>query len=84
MVVLTDDQQNPMSIPTKQNMKRAMQWLVSGVKPNDSLFFHYSGRDIHHVSGVALANCWRLKATEDRPQILTGMRRMALSMYMDS
>lgn len=43
MVILTDDQQNPMSLPTKQNMLRAMAWLVNGVQPNDSLFFHYSG-----------------------------------------
>lgn len=43
MVILTDDQRNPMSIPTKANMLRAMQWLVSDARPNDSLFFHYSG-----------------------------------------
>jgi hypothetical protein len=44
MVILTDDQQEPMSIPTKNNILKAMSWLVSGVQPNDSLFFHYSGR----------------------------------------
>lgn len=43
MVILTDDQQNPMSIPTKQNILRAMHWLVKEARPNDSLFFHYSG-----------------------------------------
>ncbi|KAI1438050.1 caspase domain-containing protein [Xylaria sp. CBS 124048] len=43
MVILTDDQQNPMSQPTKQNLLRAMHWLVKGAEPNDSLFFHYSG-----------------------------------------
>lgn len=43
MVILTDDQQNPMSQPTKQNILRAMHWLVKGAQPNDSLFFHYSG-----------------------------------------
>ncbi|KAI9275974.1 caspase domain-containing protein [Sporodiniella umbellata] len=43
MVILTDDQQNPQSIPTKQNMIRAMQWLVNGARPNDSFFFHFSG-----------------------------------------
>lgn len=36
MVILTDDQQNPQSIPTKQNMIRAMQWLVHDARPNDS------------------------------------------------
>lgn len=43
MVILTDDQQNPMSQPTKQNILRAMHWLVKDAKPNASLFFHYSG-----------------------------------------
>jgi hypothetical protein len=43
MVILTDDQQNPISKPTKQNILRAMHWLVKDARPNDSLFFHYSG-----------------------------------------
>jgi metacaspase-1 len=43
MVILTDDQQNPMSQPTKVNILRAMHWLVKDARPNDSLFFHYSG-----------------------------------------
>ena len=45
MVILTDDQQNPMSQPTKQNILRAMHWLVKDARPNDSLFFHYSGEE---------------------------------------
>ncbi len=43
MVILTDDQQNQMSQPTKANILRAMHWLVKDARPNDSLFFHYSG-----------------------------------------
>ncbi|ROW06811.1 hypothetical protein VMCG_04021 [Cytospora schulzeri] len=43
MVILTDDQANPVLQPTKQNILRAMNWLVSGAQPNDSLFLHYSG-----------------------------------------
>lgn len=43
MVILTDDQKNPMSIPTKANILRAMQWLVRDAQPNDSLFIHFSG-----------------------------------------
>jgi hypothetical protein len=43
MVLLTDDQQNPMSQPTKTNILRAMHWLVKDAQTNDSLFFHYSG-----------------------------------------
>jgi hypothetical protein len=43
MVTLTDDNPNPISQPTKNNILRAMQWLVQGAEPNDSLFLHYSG-----------------------------------------
>jgi len=32
-----------MSQPTKENIFRAMHWLVKDARPNDSLFFHYSG-----------------------------------------
>jgi hypothetical protein len=46
MVLLTDDQQNPMSQPTKANILRAMHWLVKDAQPNDSLFFHYSGETV--------------------------------------
>ncbi|KTW27763.1 hypothetical protein T552_02203 [Pneumocystis carinii B80] len=43
MVFLTDNQTNPRSIPTKRNIIDAMKWLVKDARPNDSLFFHYSG-----------------------------------------
>ncbi|KAI9480295.1 MAG: caspase domain-containing protein [Benjaminiella poitrasii] len=43
MVILTDDQSNPKSVPTKQNMITAMKWLVHDSRPNDSFFFHFSG-----------------------------------------
>ncbi|KXX76799.1 Metacaspase-1A [Madurella mycetomatis] len=43
MVILTDDQQNPIMRPTKENIIRAMQWLVANAQPNDALFLHFSG-----------------------------------------
>ncbi|KAL5596919.1 hypothetical protein BROUX41_006405 [Berkeleyomyces rouxiae] len=44
MVILTDDKTNdPMSMPTRANIIKAMKWLVAGAEPNDALFFHYSG-----------------------------------------
>ncbi|KAJ5299976.1 Peptidase C14 caspase catalytic [Penicillium atrosanguineum] len=43
MVILTDDQRNPLSIPTKANIMRAMHWLVKDAQPHDSLFIHFSG-----------------------------------------
>lgn len=53
MVTLTDDQQNPMSQPTKANILRAMHWLVKDARPNDSLFFHYSGTLQHQTAKPA-------------------------------
>ncbi|KAG9227383.1 hypothetical protein CCMSSC00406_0004078 [Pleurotus cornucopiae] len=43
IVVLTDEATNPRQLPTRENMIRAMEWLVRDAQPNDSLFFHYSG-----------------------------------------
>ncbi|PLB40679.1 caspase family protein [Aspergillus candidus] len=43
MVILTDDQQHQLSVPTKANILRAMHWLVEGARPNDSLLIHFSG-----------------------------------------
>ncbi|OBZ91369.1 Metacaspase-1B [Choanephora cucurbitarum] len=43
MVILTDDQEDPKFIPTKQNILSAMQWLVSDAREDDSFFFHFSG-----------------------------------------
>jgi len=43
MVVLTDNSSHPRQQPTRQNMIDAMHWLVRDARPNDSLFFHYSG-----------------------------------------
>jgi hypothetical protein len=39
-VILTDDAQDPRQIPTRENIMRAMQWLVSGAQKDDALFFH--------------------------------------------
>lgn len=54
MVILTDDQQNPMSQPTKANILRAMHWLIKDARPNDSLFFHYSGLCIPPVKPIRI------------------------------
>lgn len=43
MIILTDDQRSREKIPIRENILRAMQWLTNGARPNDSLFFHYSG-----------------------------------------
>ncbi|KFZ24774.1 hypothetical protein V502_00750 [Pseudogymnoascus sp. VKM F-4520 (FW-2644)] len=43
IVILTDDLHDPMSQPTKRNLLMAMHWLVKDARPNDVLFFCYSG-----------------------------------------
>ncbi len=43
IVMLTDDQREMVKVPTRANIIRACQWLVSEARPNDSLVFHFSG-----------------------------------------
>ncbi|KAG8830347.1 Ca(2+)-dependent cysteine protease [Serendipita sp. 399] len=43
IVMLLDDATHPRQMPTRQNILEAMQWLVKDARPNDSLWFHYSG-----------------------------------------
>ncbi|KAI3404294.2 casA [Candida oxycetoniae] len=43
IVKLTDNQRIQRAIPTRKNILDAIQWLVKDAKPNDSLFFHFSG-----------------------------------------
>ncbi|XVF22877.1 hypothetical protein REPUB_Repub12eG0208800 [Reevesia pubescens] len=39
----TEEETDPYRLPTKQNMRMALYWLVQGYQPGDSLLFHYSG-----------------------------------------
>jgi hypothetical protein len=71
MVILTDDQQYPMSQPTKQNILRGMHWLVKDARPNDSLFFHYSGNLQSRFAFASLT----LAAMAVKPRISKEMRR---------
>ncbi|CAE6398707.1 unnamed protein product [Rhizoctonia solani] len=43
IVKLTDDATDPYLLPTKANIISAMNWLVKDARPDDSLFFHFSG-----------------------------------------
>jgi hypothetical protein len=38
--VLTDDNEDPHSQPTRKNLLDAMRWLVENAQPDDALFFH--------------------------------------------
>jgi hypothetical protein len=40
IIVLTDDNSNPRSQPTRKNILNAMRWLVEDAQPDDALFIH--------------------------------------------
>ncbi|CAH8275429.1 unnamed protein product [Arabidopsis lyrata] len=43
ILMLTEEETDPMRWPTKNNITMAMHWLVVSCKPGDSLVFHFSG-----------------------------------------
>ncbi|XP_068649990.1 metacaspase-1-like [Aristolochia californica] len=43
ILMLTEEETDPYRLPTKQNLRMALYWLVQGCQPGDSLVFHYSG-----------------------------------------
>src|SRR3569833_563332 len=80
MVILTDDQQNPMSQPTKQNILRAMHWLEKDARSNDSLFLHYSGKsqEQHRLSlSSGIGTLRQIQVTADKPKISMETKKMA-------
>ncbi|XP_074582775.1 metacaspase-1-like isoform X2 [Curcuma longa] len=49
VVVLTDEESDPKRIPTKENLRAAMRWLVQGCEAGDSLVFHFSGHGVQKL-----------------------------------
>ncbi|OCF55078.1 metacaspase [Kwoniella mangroviensis CBS 10435] len=43
IVMLTDDTNDPRTLPTRENIIKGMRWLVEGAQRDDALFLHYSG-----------------------------------------
>ncbi|KAM0878506.1 hypothetical protein ACQ4PT_034830 [Festuca glaucescens] len=43
VLILTDEERNPCRLPTKDNIRMAMHWLVQGCSYGDSLVFQFSG-----------------------------------------
>ncbi|WVW83495.1 hypothetical protein I302_105516 [Kwoniella bestiolae CBS 10118] len=43
IVMLTDDTNDPRTLPTRENILKGMRWLVEGAQRDDALFLHYSG-----------------------------------------
>ncbi|KAJ7290834.1 hypothetical protein O6H91_Y297600 [Diphasiastrum complanatum] len=43
ILMLTEEERDPLKLPTLHNMRMALRWLVQGCQPGDSLVFHFSG-----------------------------------------
>ncbi|KAG8368660.1 hypothetical protein BUALT_Bualt15G0068800 [Buddleja alternifolia] len=43
ILTLTEEESDPSLIPTGNNIRKALKWLVQGCQSGDSLVFHYSG-----------------------------------------
>ncbi|KAG8368668.1 hypothetical protein BUALT_Bualt15G0069700 [Buddleja alternifolia] len=43
ILILTEEESDPRLIPTGNNIRKALKWLVQGCQSGDSLVFHYSG-----------------------------------------
>lgn len=44
--LLTDEEKTPNLVPTKENIKHALQWLVQDCQAGDSLVFYFSGHGL--------------------------------------
>ncbi|GAB4823694.1 hypothetical protein N2152v2_010740 [Parachlorella kessleri] len=43
ILLMVDNHTDPLRRPTRYNMMQGMAWLMAGLRPGDSLFFHFSG-----------------------------------------
>jgi len=59
IIVLTDDNSNPRSQPTRKNILNAMRWLVEDAHPDDALFIHCESARVLICSQL-LDSCCRL------------------------
>lgn len=46
ILMLRDDARDPRFLPTKDNIYKGISWLVSNLRPDSKLVFHFSGMDI--------------------------------------
>ncbi|CAN6284503.1 unnamed protein product [Urochloa humidicola] len=46
---LTENESDPSKVPTRENLVRAMRWLVEGCEGGDSLVFHFSGHGVQKL-----------------------------------
>ena len=55
VLMLNEDQKNPFQQPTRANVYRAMEWLMTGVRAGDSLVFMYSGHGGKYHNSLSLS-----------------------------
>ncbi|XP_024312583.1 metacaspase-1 isoform X2 [Brachypodium distachyon] len=46
---VVSDEKDPYRVPTKDNLRLAMRWLVEGCTSGDSLVFHFSGHGVQKL-----------------------------------
>lgn len=80
IVILRDDRQHPDWYPTRMNIYRAIQWLMSGQQPGHSLFFHFSG---HGSQQVRLGLC-RTQMNSLQSSCMQAGTRMASTAVLDA
>ncbi|CAN6294849.1 unnamed protein product [Urochloa humidicola] len=49
ILVLTQEDRDPWRVPTRENLVRALRWLVDGATAGDSLVFHFSGHGVQKL-----------------------------------
>jgi hypothetical protein len=45
----TEKESDPTRVPTRENLLRALRWLVEGSRGGDSLVFHFSGHGVQKL-----------------------------------
>ncbi|KAJ7546983.1 hypothetical protein O6H91_08G063700 [Diphasiastrum complanatum] len=50
ILMLTEEEADPLKLPTKHNMRMALYWLVKDCRAGDSLVFHFSGHGSQQVN----------------------------------
>ena len=46
---MAEEDKDPSRVPTRQNLLRALRWLVDGTVAGDSLVFHFSGHGVQKL-----------------------------------
>ncbi|EES16425.1 metacaspase-2 [Sorghum bicolor] len=59
ILMLTQEDRDPGRVPTRENLLRALRWLVEGTSAGDSLVFYFSGHGVQklYMDGHTVEGC---------------------------